>query len=124
MSESERAITYVVVPEDIVWHKTDLGREVWLSENLVTTDYTWVFTAQVSRFGPGGGSPPHTHTYNHAFYFLSGSCRVQIGEQTWDIRPGAFVKVPAYTQHSVTNTGAEDLIFLVIYDPPNTDGTP
>jgi oxalate decarboxylase/phosphoglucose isomerase-like protein (cupin superfamily) len=27
-------------------------------------------------------------------------------------------------QHSVTNTGAEDLIFLVIYDPPNTNGTP
>jgi hypothetical protein len=27
-------------------------------------------------------------------------------------------------QHSVTKTGAEDLIFLVIYDPPNTDGTP
>jgi oxalate decarboxylase/phosphoglucose isomerase-like protein (cupin superfamily) len=27
-------------------------------------------------------------------------------------------------QHNVTNTGTEDLIFLVIYDPPNTDGTP
>jgi oxalate decarboxylase/phosphoglucose isomerase-like protein (cupin superfamily) len=24
-------------------------------------------------------------------------------------------------QHSVTNTGTEDLIFLVIYDPPHAD---
>jgi mannose-6-phosphate isomerase-like protein (cupin superfamily) len=33
-------------------------------------------------------------------------------------------KVPAYKEHSVTNTGGEGLIFLVIYDPPNIDGTP
>jgi hypothetical protein len=26
--------------------------------------------------------------------------------------------------HSVTNTGTEDLIFLVIYAPPYVDGTP
>jgi hypothetical protein len=27
-------------------------------------------------------------------------------------------------QLSFTNTGAEGLIFLVIYDPPNANGTP
>jgi oxalate decarboxylase/phosphoglucose isomerase-like protein (cupin superfamily) len=32
--------------------------------------------------------------------------------------------VPAYKQHSVVNDGTEDLVFLVIYDPPNVDGTP
>jgi oxalate decarboxylase/phosphoglucose isomerase-like protein (cupin superfamily) len=49
---------------------------------------------------------------------------VQISDQTWKVKPGSFVKVPAYKQHSVTNSGADDLIFLVIYDPPNVDGTP
>ena len=49
---------------------------------------------------------------------------MQIGEQTSHIKPGTFVKIPTYKQHSVTNTGTEDLIFLVIYDPPNVDGTP
>jgi hypothetical protein len=29
----------------------------WLSDGLVGTDYTSVFSAQVSKFGPGGGSP-------------------------------------------------------------------
>jgi quercetin dioxygenase-like cupin family protein len=118
MSDSD---TYVFAPEDIVWHKTALGPQFWLSDNLVGTDYTSVFSAQLTKFGPGGGSPPHTHTYNHAFYFVSGTCRVQIDEHAWHIEPGTFVKVPAHKQHSVTNTGAEDLIFLVIYDPPPDD---
>jgi quercetin dioxygenase-like cupin family protein len=70
-------------------------------------------------------TPPHRHTYNHAFYFLGGTCKVQIGEQTWDIEPGTLVEVPAHEQHSVTNTGTDDLIFLVVYDPPPAaDGFP
>jgi len=48
---------------------------------------------------------------------------VQIGEQTWHVEPGTFVKVPAHEQHSVTNTGTKDLIFLVIYDPPQAGAT-
>ena len=124
MSDSDTAPTYVFAPESIVWHKTDLGSEFWLSDDLVDTDYTSVFSAQLTKFGPDGGSPLHTHTYNHAFNFLRGTCRVQIDEQTWHIKPGTFVKVPAHKQHSVTNTGAEDLIFLVIYDPPPADGVP
>ncbi len=42
---------------------------------------------------------------NHAFYFLSGTCRVQIEDQTWHVKPGTFVKVPAHKQHHVTNDG-------------------
>jgi hypothetical protein len=83
MSDSDTATTYLFAPGDIVWDKTDLGPKFWLSDNLVGTDYTSAFSAQLTKFGPGGGSPPHTHTYNHAFYFLRGTCRVQIGEQTW-----------------------------------------
>ena len=49
---------------------------------------------------------------------------MQIGEQIWHTKSGTFVKVPARMQHSVTNTGTEDLIFLVIYDPPHVDGMP
>ena len=29
-------------------------------------------------------------------------------------------RFPRTLQHSVTNTGADDLIFLVIYDPPTS----
>jgi mannose-6-phosphate isomerase-like protein (cupin superfamily) len=43
----------------------------------------------------------------------------EIGDQSWHTKPGAFVKVPANHEHSLTNTGDEDLVFLVIYDPPH-----
>jgi mannose-6-phosphate isomerase-like protein (cupin superfamily) len=42
-----------------------------------------------------------------------------MGDRIWDTKPGTFVKVPAHLEQSVTNSGAEDLIFLVIYDPPH-----
>jgi quercetin dioxygenase-like cupin family protein len=113
--------TYVYTPEDIVWHKTDLGHDFWLSDNVADVDYTSAFNAQLTRFGALGGSPLHSHPYNHAFYFLTGTGRVQIDGRTWEVTPGTFVKVPAHAQHNLTNTGTDDLVFLVIYDPPNND---
>jgi mannose-6-phosphate isomerase-like protein (cupin superfamily) len=124
MSDRDTAIRFVYTPGDIVWHKTSLGREFWLSDLVVDSSYSSLYNAQLSRFGPGGGSPLHEHTYNHAFYFLTGIGTVQIGDQTWTVEPGTFVKVPAFERHSVTNTGVENLDFLVIYDPPNRDGIP
>jgi mannose-6-phosphate isomerase-like protein (cupin superfamily) len=112
MSDSDAASTYVFAPEDIVWHKTDLGPPVLAQRQPGRHRLHLGLHGPAHQFGPGGGSPPHTHTYNHAFYFLSGTCRVQIGEQTWRVQPGTFVKVPAHQEHSVTNTGTEDLIFL------------
>ncbi|ABK75642.1 glucose-6-phosphate isomerase [Mycolicibacterium smegmatis] len=32
------------------------------------------------------------------------------------MKPGTFVKVPAHARHNLTNTGTDDLVFLVIYD--------
>jgi len=119
MSDSDAVMPNVFAPDDIVWHETDLGQNFWISDELVGTDYSTLFSAQLTKFGPGGGSPLHHHTYNHAFYFLRGTSRVQMGDRTWDNKPGTFVKVPAHLEHSVTNTGTEDLIFLVIYDPPH-----
>ena len=62
MSDHDTATTYVLASEDVVWHKTDLGRSFCRSQNLVTSDYTSPFSAQVTMFGPGGGIPaaqPH-----------------------------------------------------------------
>jgi quercetin dioxygenase-like cupin family protein len=124
VSDSETEKAYVSAPEDILWHKSGLGWEFRLSDEVARSDYSSVFNAQLSKFGPGGGSPVHDHPYNHAFYFLSGTARVQIGEQTWHTKAATLVKVPAGKQHSVTNIGTEDIIFLGIYDPPHVDGMP
>lgn len=116
---SQTVLPNVFAPEDIVWHKTDLGPDFWISDDLVGAEYSTLFSAQLTKFGPGGGSAPHQHDYNHAFCFLRGTARVQLGEQFSQTKSGTFVKVPANILHSVVNVGADDLIFLVIYDPPH-----
>jgi quercetin dioxygenase-like cupin family protein len=116
---SEPTLPNVFAPEEVAWHKTDLGRDFWISDDLVGQHYSTLFSAQLTKFGPGGGSPSHHHAYNHAFYFLTGTACMRIDGQSWDIKPGSFVKVPADAEHSLTNTGDEDLVFLVIYDPPH-----
>ncbi|HET7667482.1 MAG TPA: cupin domain-containing protein [Mycobacterium sp.] len=116
---SDNATTLVFAPEDVVYQQTELGRNFWISDDLVGKEYSTLFSAQLTKFGPGGGSPLHHHDYNHAFYFLTGTAQVRIGERTWHIKPGTFVKVPANEEHSLTNTGADELVFLVIYDPPH-----
>jgi mannose-6-phosphate isomerase-like protein (cupin superfamily) len=93
----------VVAPEDVAWHQTDLGPNFWISDKLVDTEY----------------SSPHHHEYNHAFYFVNGTGRIQLDGQLWETKPGTFVKVSAEVVHSLVNTGADDLVFLVVYDPPH-----
>lgn len=116
---SNTVLRNVIAPEEIVWHETDLGPNFWVSDELVGGEYSALFSAQLTKFGPGGRSSPHHHAYNHAFCFLSGIGRVQLGDQFWETAPGTFVKVPANVEHSLTNIGADDLVFLVVYDPPH-----
>lgn len=116
---SHSVLPNIFAPEDIVWQETDLGQRFWVSDDLVGADYSTLFSAQLTKFSPGGGSSPHHHDYNHAFYFLTGTACLRIDDQTWHTKAGTFVKVPASAEHSLTNTGDQDLVFLVIYDPPH-----
>ena len=68
----------------MVWPKTDLGPKFWLSDNLVGSDYASVFSAQLTKFGPGGGSSPHSHTYNHAFLLPERNVHGADRQQTWE----------------------------------------
>jgi hypothetical protein len=52
MSDSDTATTYVYPPEDIVWHKTDLGSKFWLSDDFIGDDYSSDFSTQLTKFGP------------------------------------------------------------------------
>lgn len=37
---SHTTLPNVYVPEDIVWHETDLGANFWISDELVGTEYS------------------------------------------------------------------------------------
>ncbi|QRP48553.1 cupin domain-containing protein [Amycolatopsis sp. FDAARGOS 1241] len=118
---------YVLAPSDVVWNKIDNPRVPGVgfafSESVIDEDYTGVYSAQLGLIGPGGSSKPHRDPYNHAFYFVKGTGSVHIGQQTWDLEPGTIVKIPRGEVHGFENTGDEDLVFLVVYDPPYVAGS-
>jgi mannose-6-phosphate isomerase-like protein (cupin superfamily) len=100
------------------------GTGFGFTPTVVGSEYTDAYSAQFGRIGPGGSSRPHTDHYNHAFYFISGTGAVTIDTASWPLEPGSVVKIPAGSRHGFQNTGDEDLVFLVIYDPPYEAGGP
>jgi quercetin dioxygenase-like cupin family protein len=120
-------MSYVLAPDDIVWKTIDNpkvpGVGFAFSESVIAEDYTPLYSAQFGLIGPGGSSALHRDPYNHAFYFIKGTGTVQIGKEKWDLRPGTIVKIPEGKAHAIVNTGPDDLVFLVIYDPPYVAGS-
>lgn len=55
-------LPFVYSPEDIVWHETDLGQAFWISDDLVGSQYSGLFSAQLTKFGPGAGHSRITTT--------------------------------------------------------------
>jgi mannose-6-phosphate isomerase-like protein (cupin superfamily) len=56
------------------------------------------------------------------YYILSGKGFMEIGEEEgFDVSRNDIVTIPANSAQRIQNTGEEDLIFLVICNPPFTD---
>ncbi|MBV9089168.1 MAG: cupin domain-containing protein [Mycobacteriaceae bacterium] len=53
-----------------------------------------MFSLPRCKIAPGGGSPPHTHTHNHAFYVAGGTGIVQIEQHSFGMRPGTSSRFP------------------------------
>jgi mannose-6-phosphate isomerase-like protein (cupin superfamily) len=117
---------YVISPRDIEWRTLEKpgfpANGFQFTDNMIDEDYTSAYSVQMSKIGPGGRSKLHRETVNHAFYIISGTGTVRIEKKTWDMEPGTVVKVPKGLPHSIDNTGSDDLVFLVIYDPPTVTG--
>lgn len=62
----------------------------------------------------GGGMPRHTNTVEHEQYVLRGEAVITIGEETYSVKTGDVVFIPAGVIHSYQNTGAEPFEFLCI----------
>jgi len=85
---------------------------------IIGSEYTDAYSVDLVRVAPGGYSPRHVDPDNHAFYIISGTGEIAIGQRTWQVGPGSVVKIPVKVVHSVKNVGADELLFLTIYDPP------
>jgi mannose-6-phosphate isomerase-like protein (cupin superfamily) len=67
---------------------------------------------------PNGGPPVHIHLdTDEAFYVVSGTFRVKVGDQLKDVGPGSFVFAPRGVPHAYVNTGEAEGTLLIVASP-------
>jgi quercetin dioxygenase-like cupin family protein len=60
----------------------------------------------------GGHMPAHTNTVEHEQYVLSGSAKIGIGEEVYEVAKGNVVFIPAGIPHWYSVEGEEPFVFL------------
>lgn len=73
----------------------------------------------ISVIDPGSASNPHHHDrQEEVFYCLSGTGRIRVGEETFDVRPGSCVFVPPGALHQLVNTDSEEVLRILCATAP------
>ncbi len=70
-----------------------------------------------ARVEPGMTTRWHTVEAREIYYIQAGSGRAEVGEEVIDVGPGDAVSIPRGVRQRITNTGAEDLLFLCVCTP-------
>jgi quercetin dioxygenase-like cupin family protein len=67
---------------------------------------------------PGIGVPRHTHTReDETYYVLSGELKVEVGDQSFLLRPGDSLLAPRNIPHQIKNTGTGENRYLLVFSP-------
>lgn len=71
------------------------------------------------RVPPGSFEVRHFHEKAHQFFFvLFGQAVLEVNGQKHVLNPHEGIEVPPHTPHQLFNNSSEDVIFLVISQPP------
>lgn len=71
-----------------------------------------------ARLPPGAATTPHHHPRTEEIYYiLSGSGRMQIGDEVQDVAEGDAIAIPPGQVHTIRNTGETTLVFLCCCAP-------
>jgi mannose-6-phosphate isomerase-like protein (cupin superfamily) len=76
------------------------------------------YSIAVARVEPGRRTYRHRLDRAEVYYLLSGSGRMHVDEQARAVAQGEAVYIPAGAVQWVENTGADELRFLAIVNPP------
>ena len=96
------------------------GHHSAFSKLLVNeSDGSKYFDFRVSSYQPKGYCEIHTHqTAENIYYILQGEGIMELDGQRHLVGPGMVVFIPPGVEHGISNTGFEDLIFVVAASPP------
>ncbi len=70
------------------------------------------FQMRIFEVAPGGGTPLHTHDWEHEVFIVKGTGTLVLAGGEKDFAEGYFMLVPAGTLHSFRNTGEGIMQFL------------
>jgi mannose-6-phosphate isomerase-like protein (cupin superfamily) len=71
------------------------------------------------RLYPGHESDPDIHPdADEIYYVVSGEGTLVLGEETYTVRQGMTVFIPANVPHQSFNRGKEDLVYYFVFAPP------
>ena len=68
------------------------------------------------EIAPGAQNPPHYHpNCEELLYVLSGTCTHTYGEDSYELKPGDLIRVPANVVHHAVNNGNEPLRAVISF---------
>lgn len=106
--------------DDIPW--ADLkglpGARGFEFKALTNDAYTKAYSCELVRLDPGDHSVPHIEPWSHLLYILCGTGDITIDGNTAPIGIGTVCQVRAGEKHALRNLGVDNMLILVIYDPP------
>jgi len=79
------------------------------------------FSSRIFRMKLGGHTATHTHEREHVAVVVSGSCRVEVGEESWTAGAGSIISVPPNLIHRFLNPGKERLVLLIMNITPKIE---
>jgi mannose-6-phosphate isomerase-like protein (cupin superfamily) len=97
--------------------------EAWTRERCFVTelvnDDAWPeFSLARCRVEPGVTTELHVLSVHEVYVIQSGRGLMRVGnEAPFDVAAGDSVTIPQQTRQCITNTGAEDLVFLCVCAP-------
>jgi mannose-6-phosphate isomerase-like protein (cupin superfamily) len=121
MDEPKRRITALIAKmADLPWREYPGHFGGALSKELVgpSSGGTARVDFRISRYAPAAHVEEHAHSVQEQiYYFLEGEGMVTIDGERHLMRAHDYVYVPPGVRHSVSNTGTNGLVFLVITTP-------
>jgi quercetin dioxygenase-like cupin family protein len=72
------------------------------------------FQMRLFEVAPQGGTPLHTHDWEHEVFIVKGAGKIVLEDGEKNFSEGHYVFVPPGTVHSFQNTGSGPMQFLCI----------
>ncbi len=100
--------------------KVLINKDSRLTYQLLSSDHDNRIEFLLSRLEVGATSAdyPMAHKGDEAGLVLQGACRIELGDDTYDLMEGDSIYITENTPHRFTNTGSTPLVILSAISPP------